>query len=66
MWRQIDVQADWRRLTYGRAPNATDVFVGFFNVPVQAPTRGQPFYTAMPNLAPFYDTLVVRRDTFST
>ena len=20
-------------------------FVGFFNVPVQAPTRGQPFYT---------------------
>ena len=26
MWRQIDVQADWRRSnTYGRAPNAMDI-----------------------------------------
>ena len=23
-------------------------FVGFFNVPVQAPTRGHPFYTVIP------------------
>ena len=26
MWRNIDVQADWRRsMTYGRAPNAIEV-----------------------------------------
>ena len=26
MWRQIDVQADWRRSwTYGRDPNAIDI-----------------------------------------
>ena len=25
MWRHIDVQADWRSLTYGRAPNAIDI-----------------------------------------
>ena len=44
MRRHIDVQVDWRScLTYGRAPNARDFF-GFFNVPVQAPTHGQPFY----------------------
>ena len=24
MWRHIDVQADWRSCTYGRAPNAID------------------------------------------
>ena len=40
MWQHLDVQADWgRSLTYGRALNAID-----FNVPVQAPTRGQPLY----------------------
>ena len=43
MWRHIDVQADWgRSWTYSRAPNAIDL--GFFNMPVQAPTWGQPFY----------------------
>ena len=40
-------------------------FVGFFNVPVQAPTRGQPFYTVYsekpPHLVAFYDTLGIRR-----
>ena len=37
-----DVQADWRRnCTYSRARHIH--FVGFFNVPVQAQTRGQPF-----------------------
>ena len=37
MWQHIDVQADWRRSwTYRRAPNARH-FVGFVNVPVQAP-----------------------------
>ena len=25
MWRNIDVQADWRSWTYGRAPNAIDI-----------------------------------------
>ena len=25
MWRHIDVQADWRSMTYGRAPNAIDI-----------------------------------------
>ena len=25
MWRHIDVQADWRSWTYGRAPNAIDI-----------------------------------------
>ena len=45
MWRYIDVQADWRRsLTFGRGCQRHRHFVGFFNVPVQAPTRDQPFY----------------------
>ena len=32
-------------------------FVGFFNVPVLAPTRDQPFYTVIPTHRPiaFYD-----------
>ena len=25
MWRHIDVQADWRSLTYGRASNTIDI-----------------------------------------
>ena len=55
MWRHIDVQADWRRSwTYGRAPNAIyRHFVGFFNVPVLAPTRDHPFYTVIWHTAPF-------------
>ena len=39
-------------------------FVGFFNVPVQPPTRGQPFYgySEKPShLVAFYDTLGIRR-----
>ena len=37
-------------------------FVGFFNVPVQTPTRGHPFYTVIPpHLVAFYDTLGIRR-----
>ena len=40
-------------------------FVGFFNVPVQAPTRGQSFYKVIPRNRPilvaFYDTLGKRR-----
>ena len=40
-------------------------FVEFFNGPVQAPTRDQPFYmvipTHRPNLVAFYDTLGIRK-----
>ena len=38
-------------------------FVGFFNVPVQAPTRGQIYgYSGKPpHLVAFYDTLGIRR-----
>ena len=37
-------------------------FVGFFNMPVQAPTRDQPFYTVIHTapLVAFYDTLGIR------
>ena len=44
-------------------------FVGFFNVPAQAPTRGQPFYTVIPKIAPFSRLLRHAgdtEDTFST
>ena len=44
-------------------------FVGFFNVPVQAPTRDPPF-TVIPRnhpiLVSFYDTHGDTEDTFST
>ena len=43
MWRHIDVQATRRSWTYGRVPQRHRHFEGF-NVPVQAPTRGQPLY----------------------
>ena len=66
MWRHIDVQAEWRRSwTYGRAPNAIDI-VGFFNVPVQAPTRDQPFYTVIPTHRPFSRLLRHAGDTEDT
>ena len=38
-------------------------FIGFFKVPVQAPTRGQPFYGYFekpPHLVAFYDMLGIR------
>ena len=45
-------------------------FVGFFNVPVLAPTRDHPFYTVIPThrpiQSPFTITLGIRRCTFST
>ena len=43
MWRHTDVQMDWRSWAYSRLPHHRH-YVGFFNVPVQAPTRGQLFY----------------------
>ena len=30
------------------------LFVGFFNVPVQAPIRDQPFYTVIPTHRPYF------------
>ena len=41
-------------------------FVGFFNVPVLAPTRDHPFYTVTPNLVAFYDHAGDTEDAFST
>ena len=35
-------------------------FAGFFNVPVQAPTRGQPFYTVIPTHRPNYSPFTTR------
>ena len=64
MWRHIDVQADWRSWAYGRAPNARDIFVRFFNVPVRTPTRSHPFYgkSEKPtHLVAFYNTVGKRR-----
>ena len=47
-----------------RAPNAIDI-VGFFNVPVLAPTRRPTFFYGFsekpPHLVAFYDTLGKRR-----
>ena len=42
MWGHMDVQVDWRRSswTYG----GLQTFWGFFNLPIQTLTRGQPFY----------------------
>ena len=43
-------------------------FLGFFNVPVQALTRGQPFkgYSEKPMLVAFNDTHGDTEDVFST
>ena len=35
-------------------------FVGFFNVPVQALTRGQPFYTVIPRNCPIQSPFTTR------
>ena len=43
-------------------------FVGFFNLPIQAPTRDLPFYgypRNRPILVAFYDTHGDTEDTFS-
>ena len=44
--------------------NQQRTFVVFFNMPTQAPTRGQPFYTVFPEKPPhwvaLYDTLGIR------
>ena len=46
MWRHTtDVQADWRkRLNLRSGSQRHRHFIGFFNVPVQAPTRAHPIY----------------------
>ena len=38
--------------------NAIDIFGGFFNVPAQAPTHGQPFYGYSENHCPSIARLV--------
>ena len=67
MRRHIDVQADWRRSwTYGRVPTP---YVGFFNVPVQAPTQDQPFYVVIKRNRPIQSPFTTRwdmEDTFRT
>ena len=68
MWRHIDVQADWissSTCTYGRAPNARHL-VGFFNVPVEPPTLGQPFYTVVSRNRPIWSPLRHAGDTEDT
>ena len=49
-WRHIDVQADWRSWTYGRAPTPYTFRRGF-NVPVQAP-KGGNLFTVIPRACP--------------
>ena len=71
MWRHIDVQVNWRRSsTYGRAPNAIDISLVFFNVPVQAPTRDQPFIKVIlrnrPISVAFYGAHSNTEDLFSS
>ena len=61
----IDVQADRRSCTCGRAPNAIDISNGSLTSPVQAPKRDLPFYgysEKPPHLVTFYDTLGIRRN----
>ena len=61
IWRHIDVQADWRRkLDLRSGSQRHRHFGGFFNVSVQTPTRGHPFYT------PFIRLLRHARDTQDT
>ena len=60
MWRHIDVQAGLKKkLDLRSGSERHRHFVGFFNVPVLAPTRDQPFYTVIPDTPPhlvaFYD-----------
>ena len=43
MWRHIDVQADWRSWTYGRAPDAIDIR-WVLKRARQSTDIGHPFY----------------------
>ena len=60
MWRHIDVHTDWRSWTCGWAPKAIDISQGFFNVPVQAPTRDHLFYTIIPRNRPIKSPFTTR------
>ena len=56
MRRHIDVQADWRILTYGRAPNAIDISCPYKR------QHGANLFTVIPRNRPilvaFYDTFL--------
>ena len=53
MWRYIDVQVDWIKKLYLKAGSQRHIhLVGFFNVPVEAPARGHPFYVVIPRNRP--------------
>ena len=60
----IDVQADWRSCTYGRAPNAIDISQGSLTYPTYTDTGPTFLYVVIPTHRPlvaFYDTLGIRR-----
>ena len=69
MWRYIDVQADWRSSTYGRAPNAIDISEGSLTCPSKH-RHGIPLFTVIPRNRPilvaFNDTHGDTEGTFST
>ena len=67
----IDVQVDWRRKLDLRSDSQRHRhFVRFFNVTVQARTRGHPFIRLFREIAPFYSHLLRHAgdtgDIFST
>ena len=62
-----DVQADWRSMTYGRAPNAIDISQGSLTCPSYT-EMGPPFLYGDSDtplhLVAFYDTLWIRGTKF--
>ena len=68
MQRHIDVQADWRSWTYGRAPNAMDISQGSHARPSTdtGPTFLYGDSDTPPHLVTFYDHAGDTEDTFST
>ena len=55
---------DWRRKLYLRSDSQCHRhFVGFFNMPVQAPIRDQPFIRLFREIAPFSRLLRYAEDT---
>ena len=69
MWRHIDVQADWRSWTYGRAPTPY-TFRRVFKRARPSTDTGPPFlygdFDTPPYLVAFYDQAGDTEDTFSS